>query len=91
MKPARLELHADLTQRTVVNSAALAWHASPCALIERRTMERDGDELAWDTSIVRYAPGARFDAYVRLSQHQPFSREGCLILVKTGHLLPATP
>jgi anti-sigma factor ChrR (cupin superfamily) len=22
-----------------------------------------------------------------LSQHQPFSREGCLILVKTGHLL----
>jgi len=21
-----------------------------------------------------------------LSQHQPFSREGCLILVKTGHL-----
>ena len=23
-----------------------------------------------------------------LSQHQPFSREGCLILVKTGHLLP---
>jgi anti-sigma factor ChrR (cupin superfamily) len=24
-----------------------------------------------------------------LSQHQPFSREGCLILVKTGHLLNA--
>lgn len=24
-----------------------------------------------------------------LSQHQPFSREGCLILVKTGHLLDA--
>ena len=24
-----------------------------------------------------------------LSQHQPFSREGCLILVKTGHLLQA--
>ena len=23
-----------------------------------------------------------------LSQHQPFSREGCLILVKVGHLLP---
>ena len=27
-----------------------------------------------------------------LSQHQPFSREGCLILVKTGHLAsPANP
>jgi anti-sigma factor ChrR (cupin superfamily) len=26
-----------------------------------------------------------------LSQHQPFSREGCLILVKTGHLLAASP
>jgi anti-sigma factor ChrR (cupin superfamily) len=24
-----------------------------------------------------------------LSQHQPFSRKGCLILVKTGHLLAA--
>ncbi|MFZ9115295.1 MAG: cupin, partial [bacterium] len=22
-----------------------------------------------------------------MSQHQPFSREGCTILVKTGHLL----
>jgi anti-sigma factor ChrR (cupin superfamily) len=22
-----------------------------------------------------------------MSQHQPFSREGCLILVKTGHLV----
>ncbi len=26
-----------------------------------------------------------------LSQHQPFSREGCLILVKTGHLPDVTP
>ena len=64
MKPARLELHADLTRRAVVNSAALPWHASPCAQVERRMLERDGDEVARATSIVRYAPGARFDAHV---------------------------
>lgn len=26
-------------------------------------------------------------SWLRMSQHQPFSREGCLILVKTGHLV----
>jgi anti-sigma factor ChrR (cupin superfamily) len=119
VKPAHLQLHADLTQRAVVNSAALPWHASPCARVERRMLERDGDEVARATSVVRYAPGARFDAHTHElgeeilvldgtlsdeaghygpgtylknppgSAHAPSSTDGCLLFVKLRHLDPA--
>ncbi len=36
---------------------------SPAAGVERRLLERDGDEVARATSIVRYAPDSRFDAH----------------------------
>jgi hypothetical protein len=50
--------------RAVVDSTALPWHASPCAQVQRRLLERDGGEVARATSVVRYAPGARFDAHL---------------------------
>ena len=58
-----IQLHADWTRRCVIDSNSLPWQASPSPLVERRMLERDGGELARATSIVRYAPGARFDAH----------------------------
>ena len=55
-----LELHADLYQRAVLDSHALAWQPSPMAGVERRLLDRRGGEVARATSIVRYAPGSRF-------------------------------
>ena len=59
-----MQLHADLTKRAVVDSTKLDWIASPLAGVERRMLERDGDEVARATTIVRYAPESTFDPHV---------------------------
>ena len=58
-----MDLHADLRQRVVLDTAALPWTPSPMAGVERRLLDRRGDELARATSIVRYAPGSRFERH----------------------------
>ena len=58
-----MKLRADWTERCVVHSHDLPWVASPSRLVERRMLERDGEEVARATSVVRYAPGARFEAH----------------------------
>jgi hypothetical protein len=58
-----MELNADFAQRVVVHAATLAWVASPVAGVERRMLDRIGDEVARATSIVRYAPNSRFPAH----------------------------
>jgi anti-sigma factor ChrR (cupin superfamily) len=58
-----MRIHADLGQRAVVASDSLPWVASPLPGVERRMLERDGDEVARVTSLVRYAPESRFSAH----------------------------
>jgi anti-sigma factor ChrR (cupin superfamily) len=55
-----MDLHADLSQRAVLDTEALTWQPSPSAGVERRLLDRCGAEVARATSIVRYAPGSRF-------------------------------
>ncbi len=55
-----MKLNADLSLPAVMDSAALAWVPSPMAGVERRMLERDGEEVARATSLVRYAPGSSF-------------------------------
>lgn len=59
-----MQLHADLTKHAVVDSTELDWVASPLAGVERRMLERDGNEVARATTIVRYAPESYFDPHV---------------------------
>jgi anti-sigma factor ChrR (cupin superfamily) len=58
-----MELHADLSQRAVLDSSTLPWTASPMAGVERRMLDRCDDEVARATSIVRYVPGGRFERH----------------------------
>ena len=58
-----MQLNADLSRPATVDSAALAWITSPMAGVERRMLERDGDEVARATSLVRYAPGSAFSPH----------------------------
>ena len=113
-----MQIHADLNTRAVVDSNALPWVDSPLAGVQRRMLERDGEEVARATSIVRYAPDSAFDAhthgggeeflvldgvfsdemgdfpagmYVRNpigSRHRPFSKQGATILVKLQQFDP---
>ena len=58
-----MELNADFSRRAAVHAARLAWVPSPTAGVERRMLDRIGDEVARATSIVRYAAGSRFPAH----------------------------
>lgn len=58
-----MKLHTDFSQRVVVLSDDLPWVDSPMLGVQRRMLERDGDEVARATSIVRYAPNSYFSAH----------------------------
>jgi ChrR Cupin-like domain len=59
-----MELNADFTQRAVVHAATLPWQASPIPGVERRMLDRVGDEVARATTIVRYAPQSQFSPHI---------------------------
>ena len=58
-----MELNADFSQRVLIHSEDLPWVASPMAGVDRRMLDRIGDEVARATSIVRYAKGSQFSAH----------------------------
>jgi len=58
-----MEINADFSGRVVVHATRLGWIPSPMAGVERRMLDRIGDEVARATSIVRYAPHSHFSAH----------------------------
>lgn len=71
-----MQLRSDWSRREVVDASALDWVPSPAAGVERKMLERDGDEVARATSIVRYAPGSRFDSHVHALGEELFVLDG---------------
>jgi hypothetical protein len=59
-----MNLNADFSKRVVVHAATLDWKVSPMRGVERRMLDRIGDEVARATSIVRYAPGSHFSPHM---------------------------
>ncbi len=58
-----MNINADFSQRVVVSSEDEPWVASPLPGVERRMLDRVGDEVARATSIVRYAPNSFFSPH----------------------------
>jgi anti-sigma factor ChrR (cupin superfamily) len=111
-------LISEMRQRIVLNHHNLDWVASPELGVERKMLERVGDEVAKATSIVRYQPGSKFKTHTHDlgeeilvlegvfsdelgdypagtyvmnppgSSHAPFSESGCTLFVKLRHLGP---
>jgi anti-sigma factor ChrR (cupin superfamily) len=65
-----MQLNANFTQRALIRPADSPWLASPMPGVERRMLDRIGDEVARDTSIVRYAAGSHFSEH-----HHPGGEE----------------
>lgn len=59
-----MDVNSDFSKRAAMHVASTSWIASPMAGVERRMLDRLGDEVARATSIVRYAPGSAFSAHV---------------------------
>jgi anti-sigma factor ChrR (cupin superfamily) len=58
-----MELNADFSRRAALHGASLDWVASPMAGVDRRMLDRIGEEVARATSIVRYAPHSHFSPH----------------------------
>jgi len=71
-----MKINADFDKRVVVHSDDLDWVASPMAGVDRRALDRVGDEVARATTIVRYAPGSQFSPHVHTGGEEFVVLEG---------------
>jgi anti-sigma factor ChrR (cupin superfamily) len=60
MRTENMELYTDFSQRVILHTEQMFWLPSPAAGVERPQLERQGEEVARATSIVRYASGSYF-------------------------------
>ncbi|WP_171121135.1 MULTISPECIES: cupin domain-containing protein [unclassified Ruegeria] len=58
-----MRVNADFTRRVAVHFDENEWVASPAAGVERKMLDRIGEEVARATTIVRFAPGSAFAAH----------------------------
>lgn len=66
----------DFSQPVAVDTQALPWIPSPVPEIERRMLDRIGDEVARATSLVRYAPESRFPSHTHAMGEEFLVLEG---------------
>ncbi|OIQ44151.1 MAG: cupin [Roseobacter sp. MedPE-SW] len=71
-----MDINADFTKRALVHSAEEPWIASPMAGVDRRMLDRIGDEVARATTIVRYAPGSHFSPHTHTGGEEFIVLEG---------------
>lgn len=69
-------LNMDFSQRVVIETAQAEWQPSPATGVERKLLEREEAEHGRATSIVRYAPGARFASHQHPLGEEIFVLEG---------------
>ncbi|MEM7067746.1 MAG: cupin domain-containing protein [Pseudomonadota bacterium] len=58
-----MELNANFDKPAIVHAGSKEWVPSPMKGVDRRMLDRIGDEVARATSIVRYAPGSHFSPH----------------------------
>ncbi|MEX0339796.1 MAG: cupin domain-containing protein [Arenibacterium sp.] len=71
-----MQLNADFSKPALIHSAEIPWVASPMPGVDRRMLDRIGDEVARATSIVRYAPGSTFSAHTHTGGEEFIVLEG---------------
>jgi anti-sigma factor ChrR (cupin superfamily) len=59
-----MNVNDDFGARASAHGATMDWIPSPMKGVDRRMLDRIGDEVARATSIVRYAPGSHFSSHV---------------------------
>jgi anti-sigma factor ChrR (cupin superfamily) len=71
-----MRINADFTKRASVHAGKLAWARSPMPGVERRMLDRVGEEVARATSIVRYAPESAFSSHTHPGGEEFFVLDG---------------
>ena len=73
-----MNINADYSQRVAINHHDLPWISSPELGVDRRMLERQGDEVAKATSIVRYQPRSKFQTHHHAFGEEIFVLDGTL-------------
>ncbi len=71
-----MKLNADFDCPAAVFDAENAWVPSPMAGVERKMLDRIGDEVARATTVVRFAPGSSFSPHMHGGGEEFFVLEG---------------
>lgn len=71
-----MAINADFSERVVINTQDMPWEASPMAGVERRKLDRIGEEVARATSLVKYDPKSYFSPHVHSGGEEFFVLEG---------------
>lgn len=71
-----MELNANFDERCAVHAAQIPWKPSPMKGVDRRMLDRLGEEVARATSIVRYAPQSVFSPHVHTGGEEFIVLEG---------------
>ena len=58
-----MKINANFDERIVINTEEMNWIPSPVPGVERKMLDRIGEEIARATSFVRYAPNSHFSAH----------------------------
>ncbi|MEM8605970.1 MAG: cupin domain-containing protein [Myxococcota bacterium] len=69
-------IRADFAKREVVHLDSIPWSPSPLPGVDRRMLDRIGDEVARATSVVRYAPNSRFPSHTHELGEEFFVLDG---------------
>jgi anti-sigma factor ChrR (cupin superfamily) len=72
-------IRSNFDQRVVVLPGAESWAPSPTAGVERKMLDRIGDEVARATSIVRFAPNTVFPEHVHGGGEEFFVIQGLFV------------
>lgn len=71
-----LAINTDFSVPAIVHASKLPWIPSPMPGVDRRMLDRLGDEVARATSIVRYARGSSFSPHVHTGGEEFLVLEG---------------
>ena len=72
-----MKINADFAKKAVIDTVSIDWNPSPIPGVQRKYLDRVGDEIAKATSIVSYAPHSIF------SEHSHDAGEEILVLEGT--------
>ncbi len=71
-----MRLNADFSKRVVIDTNAMLWEDSPMPGVQRRKLDRVGNEVARATSLVKYDPDSYFSAHTHGGGEEFFVLEG---------------
>lgn len=71
-----MRLNADFSKRVVIDTGSMKWEDSPMVGVQRRKLDRIGEEVARATSLVKYDPHSYFPEHTHGGGEEIFVLDG---------------